>query len=81
MQGIARPRLGSLWPETSMSSSNESRQDSNGQDPQPQASGEQEHAGNSGEGAASALAHLKTQTRQHRRQSGHHEDPGGGHGQ
>jgi len=43
---------------------------------------EQEHAGNSGEGAASALAHLKTQTRQHRRLSGgESDDPAGGHAQ
>ena len=44
------------------------------QDPQAPTS-EQEPAGNSGEGAASALAHLKTQTRQHRRQLGDHDTP------
>jgi hypothetical protein len=50
------------------------------QESQPPGS-EQQHAGNSGEGAASALAHLKTQTKQHRRQIGDNEDPGGGPGQ
>jgi hypothetical protein len=64
-----------------MSNSNESRQENSGQDQPSQGSGEQEHAGNSGEGAASALAQLKTQTRQHRRQLGDSEDPGGGHAQ
>jgi hypothetical protein len=49
------------------------------QEQQPSGS-EQQHAGNSGEGAASALAHLKTQTKQHRRQTGDNEDPGGGPG-
>ncbi len=63
-----------------MSNSNESRQENTGTDSQP-SSGEQEHAGNSGEGAASALAQLKTQTKQHRRQLGDNEDPGGGPGQ
>jgi hypothetical protein len=62
-----------------MSSSNESN-DHASQDALPP-TGEQEHAGNSGEGAASALAHLKTQTKQHRRQIGDNEDPGGGPGQ
>lgn len=62
-----------------MSSSNESN-DHATQEPQPPA-GQQEHAGNSGEGAASALAQLKTQTKQHRRQLGDNEDPGGGPGQ
>jgi hypothetical protein len=61
-------------------SSNESRTDQGTSDAQPPG-GEQEHAGNSGEGAASALAHLKTQTKQHRRQVGDNEDPGGGPGQ
>jgi hypothetical protein len=63
-----------------MSSSNESRQEASGQDAQPSTQ-EQEHAGSSGEGAASALAHLKTQTKQHRRQTGDNEDPSGGPGQ
>lgn len=49
-----------------------------GQQEQQQAGGEQEHPGASGEGAASALAQLKTQTRQHRRLSGDTEDPAGG---
>ena len=62
-----------------MSSSNETN-DHASQEPQSPTS-EQEHAGNSGEGAASALAHLKTQTKQHRRQIGDNEDPGGGPGQ
>ena len=61
--------------------STESRQDSNGQDQPSQNGGEQEHAGASGEGAASALARLKTQTKQHRRLSGDNDDPGGGPGQ
>jgi hypothetical protein len=64
-----------------MSSSNDSTQDSGGKDSQPSSGSEQEHAGNSGEGAASALAQLKTQTKQHRRQTGDHEDPSGGPGQ
>jgi hypothetical protein len=63
-----------------MSNTNDSRQEMNGTESQ-QTSGEQEHAGNSGEGAASALAQLKTQTKQHRRQIGDNEDPGGGPGQ
>jgi hypothetical protein len=67
--------------ETEMSSTNDSRQDNSGQDQPSNSGGEQEHAGNSGEGAASALAHLKTQTKQHRRHTGDNEDPGGGPGQ
>lgn len=63
-----------------MDNSNNSNQDNSGQDRQP-GSSEQEHAGASGEGAASALARLKTQTKQHRRQSGDNEDPSGGPGQ
>jgi hypothetical protein len=61
-----------------MSSSNESSNNDSASDPQA-AGGEQEHAGNSGEGAASALAHLKTQVRQHRHQIGDSEDQSGGH--
>jgi hypothetical protein len=61
-----------------MSSTNDSRSEHAGSDAQPSSGPEQEHAGNSGEGAASVLAHLKTQTRQHRRQAGDHEDPSGG---
>lgn len=57
--------------------SNEVSSDSGQQDQQPSGS-EQEHPGASGEGAASALAQLKTQTRQHRRLSGDSEDPSGG---
>lgn len=62
-----------------MDDSNDTRQDQSGggQDAQGNQS-EQEHAGHSGEGAASALAHLKTQTKQHRRQQGDREDPSGG---
>lgn len=63
-----------------MGSPNESNQDSNSAD-RRSSSSEQEHAGNSGEGAASALAQLKTQTKQHRRQLGDNEDPSGGPGQ
>ena len=55
-------------------------QDSSSADKHPSSS-EQDHAGNSGEGAASALAQLKTQTRQHRRQLGDNEDPSGEPGQ
>lgn len=62
-----------------MTNTNESN-DHSSQESQPSGS-EQEHAGNSGEGAASALAQLKTQTKQHRRQLGDNEDPGGGPGQ
>jgi hypothetical protein len=60
-----------------MNSSSDSSSDTGTQDPRPEG-GEPEHAGNSGEGAASALAHLKTQSKQHRRQAGEHEDPSGG---
>jgi hypothetical protein len=60
-----------------MSSGNDSMQDSGGKEPQ-QTGSEQEHAGASGEGAASALAQLKTQTKQHRRQLGDNDDPSGG---
>lgn len=63
-----------------MDHSNESNQENSGRDRQPSSS-EQEHAGSSGEGAASALARLKTQTKQHRRQTGDNEDPSGGPGQ
>ena len=61
-----------------MDSSNERSTDGGGQEQQQSAGSEQEHAGNSGEGAASALAQLKTQTRQHRRQTGDNDEPGGG---
>ena len=63
-----------------MDSSTESSSDHAGQEQQASTQ-EQEHAGNSGEGAASALAHLKTQTKQHRRQLGDAEDPSGGSSQ
>ena len=63
-----------------MSSSNETSSDHSVQE-QTSSGQEQEHAGNSGEGAASALAHLKTQTKQHRRQLGDAEDPSGGSSQ
>ena len=52
-----------------------------GSPPQDQEHGEAADARHSGEGAASALAQLKTQTKQHRRQSGESEDPAGGPGQ
>jgi hypothetical protein len=64
-----------------MGSPNESSQDSSSAADRQPSSSEQEHAGNSGEGAASALAQLKTQTKQHRRQLGDNEDPSGGPGQ
>ena len=60
-----------------MSSSNETSADSSRQEQENNRT-EQQHAGHSGEGAASALAHLKTQTKQHRRQTGDAEDPSGG---
>ena len=64
-----------------MDSSTETSSDHAGQEQQASTQ-EQEHAGNSGEGAASALAHLKTQTKQHRRQIGDAEgDPSGGSSQ
>jgi hypothetical protein len=63
-----------------MSTSNDSRSENGQTDSQPQGN-EQERAGHSGEGAASALAHLKTQTRQHRRQTGDSEDAAGGSAQ
>jgi hypothetical protein len=63
-----------------MSSSNETTSEHSVQE--SQGSGQQqEHAGNSGEGAASALAQLKTQTKQHRRLTGDTEDPSGGSSQ
>ena len=64
-----------------MSSASDSRQETGGGQEQPSSGSGQEHAGNSGEGAASALAQLKTQTKQHRRQTGDNEDPSGGPGQ
>ncbi len=66
-----------------MSNNNQSIQDSSGSGPSDAqgSTGEQQHAGASGEGAASALAQLKTQTKQHRRQVGEGEDPSEGPGQ
>ena len=64
-----------------MSQTNPSIQDSSGSGGSTESmpsGGEQEHAGNSGEGAASALAQLKTQTKQHRRQLGDSEHPSDG---
>jgi hypothetical protein len=62
-----------------MSSNQDTMQEGGGS---PQPSGPQEdHPSHSGEGAASALAQLKTQTRQHRRLSGDGDDPAGGHAQ
>ena len=59
-------------------------QDGDGQQDQSQ-HGEQKDGGHSGEGAASALAHLKSQTKQHRHQTGEADDAagtnGGGHPQ
>lgn len=60
-----------------MSSANDTSQDNSRQEQHPEGA-DQDHAGSSGEGAASALAHLKTQTRQHRRQTGDGDDPAGG---
>ena len=64
-----------------MGGPNESRPDSGTERDQAPAGNGQEHAGCSGEGAASALAQLKTQTKQHRRQTGDNEDPSAGPGQ
>ena len=63
-----------------MSSSNDTRPEDGNPDVHPTAS-EQDGGSHSGEGAASALAQLKTQTRQHRRQAGDGEDPSGGSSQ
>ena len=59
-----------------MSNSNDSRPEDGNPDAHPGAS-DQESGCHSGEGAASALAQLKTQTKQHRRQAGDGEDPSG----
>lgn len=64
-----------------MINTNQSIQDSSNGNESTPSGGEQEHAGNSGEGAASALAQLKTQTKQHRRQVGDGEYPSEGPGQ
>jgi hypothetical protein len=57
------------------------RHETDGQD-LPPSHAEQNDGGHSGEGAASALAHLKSQARQHRHQSAEADDAaGGGHGQ
>jgi hypothetical protein len=63
-----------------MTHSNDSRPSDGHRDAQPEGN-EQERAGHSGEGAASALAHLKTQTRQHRRQIGDADEMAGGSSQ
>ncbi len=63
-----------------MGSSDQSRQEHGNQEGLPSAQ-EQAHAGNSGEGAASALAQLKTQTKQHRRMAGDEDEASGGRGQ
>lgn len=62
-----------------MSNVNEGRQE--GQQQQDRESGEQGDARHSGEGASSALAQLKTQTRQHWRQNGEGDSADGGPGQ
>lgn len=58
-----------------MSSSNDTRPEDGNPDAHP--AGEQDSGRHSGEGAASALAQLKTQAKQHRRQAGDGEDPSG----
>jgi hypothetical protein len=63
-----------------MGTSEQAKQEHGNQEAQP-SSQEQPHAGNSGEGAASALAQLKTQTKQHRRMAGDEDDASGGRGQ
>jgi hypothetical protein len=57
-------------------SNNHSDRNDEGSHPQQSTGGEQEH-GHSGEGAASALAHLKSQARQQRREGGQGDDSGG----
>lgn len=59
-----------------MSNSSESRPD-NGRPESPPERHEHERTGHSGEGAASVLAHLKTQGRQHHLGAGA-DDPAGG---
>jgi hypothetical protein len=51
-----------------MSSGTDNEKEHAQQQQQPQGDGSD--SGHSGEGAASALAHMKSQTKQHRRQSG-----------
>ena len=63
-----------------MSSSNDTRPENGNPDGHP-ASNDQDGSCHSGEGAASALAQLKTQAKQHRRQAGDGEDPSGGSSQ
>jgi hypothetical protein len=63
-----------------MTNSTDSRPENGHFEAQPER-GEQERSGHSGEGAASALAHLKTQTRQHRRLGGDAEELAGGSSQ
>jgi hypothetical protein len=58
-----------------------SQQQSNEGTPQPQNQGEQADHGRSGEGAASAMQQLISQSRQHRHQTGEADDAAGGHGQ
>ena len=59
-----------------MSSSNDTRPENGNPDGHP-AGNDQDGSCHSGEGAASALAQLKTQAKQHRRQAGDGEDPSG----
>lgn len=63
-------------------SSSDARQEGESQE-QPQQHGEQNDAGHSGEGAASALAHMKSQVKQHRHFTGEADDAAGtqGHAQ
>jgi len=63
-----------------MSSSNDTRPENGNPDGHP-AGNDQDGSCHSGEGAASALAQLKTQAKQHRRQAGDGEDPSGGSSQ
>jgi hypothetical protein len=63
-----------------MSNSNEAQRDTSPEE-QPSSGDDPERGGHSGEGAASALAHLKTQSRQQRRQVGDSEEKTGGSGQ
>lgn len=58
-----------------MSSSNERKDERGSQEPPPP--GEQTDSGNSGEGAASAMAHLISQIRHHRHQNGEPDDAAG----
>jgi len=66
-----------------MTSVSDARPNGDTQDLQPQPHGDWDESGHSGEGSASALAHLKSQARHHRHQTGDADDAAGtgGHAQ